>query len=166
MVTWVTDEEEDEPTSDPLKVEGSGVTWETDDPRGEGWNYVRNVLGWAKVPLHGMMDFLHYTLARPGSGAWRATTQLAEEAERQQIERFYGDDTSKLPRVSSEDIKNLPLYLRSQVLQYGDPAAQQDIAKLMIEGGGEAALRGFGEGFTYKKTPVESAWDITASGTA
>ena len=159
MATWTNDDEEDE---------RSEITWDTeDDPRGEGWDYIKNVLGWAKVPLHGMMDFLHYTLARPGSGAWRATTQLAEEAERQQIERFYGDDTSQIPRISSEDIKNLPLFLRSQVLQYGDPQGQQDIAELMVGGGGEAALRGFKEGFTYDAdVPIESAWDITASGTA
>ena len=164
MVTWtkIDEEDDDEPNAE--------VTWTAidEDPRGSGWDWVRKSLGVPKAGFHGVMDFLHYTIARPGSGAWRMNTQLAEHAEAEQIRRFYGEgDPSKIQSLSSEDIKNLPLYLRSQVLQYGDPKGQQDIAELMIEGGAEAAVRGFKEGFTYDAdVPVESIWDITASGTA
>ena len=34
-----------------------------------------------KVPVHGMMDFLHGTVLRFGSGGWRATTQAIEYVE-------------------------------------------------------------------------------------
>ena len=63
-------------------------------------------------PVHGMMDFLHYTILRPGSGAWRMTTQLAEEAERQKLDKISKpDDPSRLKNIS--DVGEINPYLRA-----------------------------------------------------
>ena len=117
----------------------------------------------------GMMDFLHGTILRFGSAGWRATTQAFEHIERKKLEEVWDvkEPPSKregLKQKAAEGFKDLPWYLKGLAAQpYADPKTAIDFLK---GGGLEALARGFWEGFTYKPTPVESAWDVTVSGTA
>ena len=130
--------------------------------QGEGNFLSRLLMG----PVHGMMDFLHYTILRPGSGAWRMTTQLAEEAERQKLDKISNpDDPSRLKNIS--DVGEINPYLRavSGYGAHGDPYGILKTGEFLKEGGAKAGIRGFKEGFGYLPIDVNSAWDITDSGT-
>jgi len=120
------------------------------------------------APVHGMMDALHYTLMRTGSGMWRMTSQISKEAERQALTEVYDEDTpTRLQELS--DYSELSPYQRAMMFSLGggDPYGQQKVFEFLKKGGAAAAMRGYGEGFAYKEgTPVTSPWDITASGTA
>ena len=123
-----------------------------------------------KVPVHGMMDFLHGTVLRFGSGGWRATTQGMEYIEDENVKEFFENDEppSKrdiLKQKAGEGYEDLPTWLKGLSAQpYADPTPTIDFLK---GGGGNALAKGFWEGFTYDPdVDVESAWDITASGTA
>ena len=162
------DEDEVEETSD-VKIIRKGRA--PDDrsrfERAVDANWVTRAL---KVPVHGMMDFLHGTVLRFGSGGWRATTQGMEYIEDENVKEFFEKDEppSKrdiLKQKAGEGYEDLPTWLKGLSAQpYADPTPTIDFLK---EGGGEAVAKGFWEGFTYDPdVEVESAWDITASGTA
>jgi len=126
-------------------------------------NVLSRLLGGA---VHGMFDFLRYTILRPGSGAWRMTTQISEEAEKQRIRSISSsDDPSRLKEIS--DIGEINPYLRalSGYGAHGDPYGILRTGEFLLEGGGRAAIRGAKEGFLYSDIDINSAWDITDSGT-
>ena len=119
---------------------------------------------------HGMMDFLHGTILRFGSGGWRMTTQAMEHLEGKKVEGVWDEkeppsEREILKKKAAEGYEDLPWYLKGLAAQpYADPTTAIDFLK---GGGGQALAEGFWEGFTYDPdVDVESAWDITASGTA
>jgi hypothetical protein len=119
---------------------------------------------------HGMMDFLHGTILRFGSGGWRMTTQAMEHLEGEKVAGVWDEkeppsEREILKQKAAEGYEDLPWYLKGLAAQpYADPTTAIDFLK---GGGGQALAEGFWEGFTYDPdVDVESAWDITASGTA
>ena len=166
------DEVTAEPTADVPVVVGRDtkpyVITTDNDEEWQGWetNWLTKAL---KVPVHGMMDFLHATVLRPGSGGWRATTQVMEYVEDKNVKEFFDEDEppsklAALKKQAEEGYEDLPWYLKGLAAQpYADPTATIEFLK---GGGGKVLAKGFWEGFTYDPDiEVETAWDITASGT-